>query len=115
MDFVKINVNSKDLLNYGWPSDKSGSLKSLAAAYLAGLLFGNRLKKDKFEKEPAIDTGIITSTKGSRVYAALKGIIEAGIKLNHDEAMLPKENRIKNKSEDFFEKVKEKIMGGNKK
>ena len=57
MDFVKINVNSKDLLNYGWPSDKSGSLKSLAAAYLAGLLFGNRLKKDKFEKEPAIEIG----------------------------------------------------------
>ena len=39
-DKIITSCLSKSLLEYGWPKEKSGSLKSLPAAYLTGLLFG---------------------------------------------------------------------------
>ena len=35
-DSVKIGLSSKALLNYGWPKEKSGGLKSKVAGYLTG-------------------------------------------------------------------------------
>lgn len=107
-DAVKVLVSSKQLLEFSWPAEKSGSLKSLAAAYLAGMLFGKKIKS----LAPAIlDTGLIRSTKGSRIYSAVKGINESGFKLPCSPEMYPEEARIKNKL-DFFEKVKKSIEGG---
>ena len=108
-DCVKVSILSKDLLEYGWPKNNEGSLKSLPAAYLSGLLFGEKVKSFK----PAIlDTGLIRSTKGSRIYAALKGIVDSGFKIPHGAEIFPHENRIKNKNvAEFFDKVKTKIMG----
>ena len=100
-DNVKVSVTSKNLLEYGWPKDKSGSLKSLAAAYLTGLLFA---KKAKGLKEAILDTGLIRSTKGSRLYAALMGVVEGGFKTPHNTKMFPEEKRVK--TLEFFEKVK---------
>ncbi len=103
-DSIKVGVNSKELLEYGWPKEKSGSLKSITAAYLAGLLFGKKISK----LPPAIvDTGLIISTKGSKVYAALKGIVDSGYKISHNTEVFPDEKSIKSK--DFFEKVKSNI------
>jgi large subunit ribosomal protein L18 len=103
-DSVKASVTSKDLLDYGWPKEKAGSLKSLGAAYLAGLLFGKKIKK----MAPAIlDLGLIRNTKGSRVYSAVKGINDAGFKLPCSEEVFPAEKRIKNENiSAFFDKVK---------
>ena len=39
-DSISIGINSKILLNYGWPKEKMGSLKSLPASYLTGYLMG---------------------------------------------------------------------------
>lgn len=106
-DSVKVGINSKELLEYGWPAEKQGSLKSLGAAYLTGLLFAKKVKQMK----PAIlDTGLIRSTKGSRIYAAVKGIIDGGFKIPCSPEVFPKEDSI-NKVEyrDFFDKVKKKI------
>jgi len=104
-DSVKVNVNSNELLEKGWPAEKTGSLKSLGAAYLSGLLFGKKIKS----LAPAVlDTGLIISTKGSRVYAALKGIVDSGYKIPHNTEVFPDEKRIK--SLDFFDKVKANIM-----
>lgn len=107
-DKVKYTVNSRDLLKEGWPKEKQGSLKSLSASYLTGILFGNKIVKEK----PAIlDTGLIKSTKGSRVYAVLKGIVDSGFKINHDPEILPKEDRINTeKTKDFFDNIKNKIL-----
>jgi large subunit ribosomal protein L18 len=103
-DAVKVSVISRDLLDYGWSKEKAGSLKSLGACYLAGFLFGNKIKK----MAPAIlDLGLIRSTKGSRIYAAVKGINDAGFKLPCSEEVFPEEKRIKNpNNESFFEKIK---------
>lgn len=110
-DRVMAAVSSKKLLGYGWPKERTGSLKSLAACYLTGLLFGKKIIKEK-AKEAILDSGLIESTHGSRIYAALKGIIDAGLNVRHSQKMFPEENRIKNeKTADFFENVKSKIRG----
>jgi len=103
-DIVKAYANSKELLGMGWPAEKSGSLKSLGAAYLTGLVFGGRIKG----LSPAIlDTGIIRSTKGSRVYSAVKGMIDSGFKINCSPEVFPEEKRIAAENlKPFFDKVK---------
>jgi large subunit ribosomal protein L18 len=109
-DKVKYTITSKELLKYGWPKDEQGALKNLAACYLTGLLFGNILKKNKQDKEPILDLGLTRSTPGSRIYAALKGIVDSGIKINADEKIFPDEKRIKNeKIKDVFDKVNNNI------
>ena len=103
-DTVKVSVNSRELLEQGWSKDKAGSLKSLSAAYLTGLLFGKKIKD--FDNA-ILDTGLIRSTKSSRVYAVVKGIIDSGVEIPCNEEVLPTEEDLKNeKTQDIFEKVK---------
>jgi large subunit ribosomal protein L18 len=110
-DSVKFVATTKELLKHGWPKDNEGSLKSLSACYLAGYLLG---KKAKLKQEVILDTGLIPSTKGSRIYAVVKGISDSGIKINFDKKIIPSEDRIEGKhmKEDFsqtFNKIKEKM------
>ena len=73
-DKVLLGVSSKELLEYGWPKEASGSLKSIPACYLTGLILGKEIKtKIKEEKERVIlDLGLGRNIKKSRVYAVLK-------------------------------------------
>ena len=105
-DKVICNVNTKDLLKHGWPEEKKGSLKSISASYLAGLLLGKKCK-EKIKGNIILDSGLIPNTKGSRVYAAVKGVSDSGIDIKYNEKVMPSEERIKNY--DFFEKVQESI------
>lgn len=117
-DAVKFQVVSKKLMEYGWPKDKEGSLKSLGASYLAGLLFGKILIDNKVRKAAILDTGLIRSTPGSKIYSALKGIKESGYEMSFNEEVFPSEERIKNENvKIFLDKVKENIVkssGGKK-
>jgi len=101
-DKVLYMVNSKELLKHGWPEDKSGSLKNLSASYLAGFLLGKKAKTLK--QELILDSGLIPSTKGSRVYAAVKGVSDAGLKINFSKGIAPSQEKIENK--EFFNKIK---------
>jgi large subunit ribosomal protein L18 len=107
-DFVICSVNSKDLIKYGWP--KNYSIKNIPASYLAGFLLGRKMLEK--EKDKAIlDMGLIRSTKGSKIYALLKGAVDAGIEIPHSESILPSKERISGEhiSKEFksiFEKVK---------
>ena len=101
-------VTTKDLLELGWPKEKAGSLKSTTASYLAGYLIGKR-SLSKIKDRVIVDTGLSPSTKGSRIYAAIKGAADAGIKINIDEKIIPSKERIEgknNKLETIFNKVK---------
>jgi|TARA_B100001971_G_scaffold210753_1_gene236891 large subunit ribosomal protein L18 len=102
-DSVVCEASTKELLRYGWPKDKSGSLKSLAAAYLTGMLLANKAKAKNVSKV-ILDTGLIPSTKGSRIYATVKGVVEGGLEIPHDQNILPSDEMI-NKY-DFVEKIK---------
>ncbi len=81
---------SGELGTYGW----SLSTGNLPAAYLTGLLAGRRAKERGVETA-VLDLGLNPPIKGSRVYAALKGAIDAGLEVPHDPEILPDESRLK--------------------
>jgi large subunit ribosomal protein L18 len=88
-DKVLASASSKHLAAYGWKAPNG----NIPAAYLTGLLAGLNAKKAGVT-EAVLDAGLKKSTKGSRIYAAMKGLLDAGIKIAHDAAILPDEKRI---------------------
>ncbi len=104
-DKILYSVNTRELLKKGWPESKKGSLKSLSAAYLGGLLLSK--KAEGLKGKVILDSGLIPSTKGSRVYAAVKGLSDSGIEINYDEKVMPSEERIEAVlGKEVFEKIK---------
>jgi len=90
-DKVIASAHSSELRKkYGW----LGSLKSLPAAYLTGLLCGYRAL-EKGIKKAILDIGLQASSRGGRVFAVLKGCLDAGVEIPHGEEILPDEDRIK--------------------
>ncbi len=88
-DNVLASANSKDLVKFGYTLNRG----NIPAAYLTGLLLGQKAKK-KAVKEAIVDTGLNTHVKGSRIYAALKGIVDSGMKVPCSEDIFPPEERI---------------------
>ncbi|MEK7110865.1 MAG: 50S ribosomal protein L18 [Patescibacteria group bacterium] len=108
-DKVLFGASSKMLLEKGWPKEKAGSLKSIPASYLTGLMLG-RIAGEKVT-EAVLDIGMHRNAPKSRIYAALKGVIDVGIKVSHSPEILPSpELMSKNKSfSGIFDKLREKI------
>ena len=86
-DKVVFGITSKSLLEKGWPKDKSGSLKSLPACYLTGLMLG-KMAKSKVGNA-ILDAGMNRNIQKSRIYAVLKGVVDSGLKVPHNEKVLP--------------------------
>jgi len=90
-DIVLAAANARELAKV---FDYKGSLKNTSAAYLTGLLVGFKAKKAGVEVAN-LDIGLATNRKGSKVYAALKGAIDAGLEVPCSEDVFPTEDRIK--------------------
>ncbi len=75
--------------NYGW----LGATGNISSAYLTGLLCGFKAL-DQGVKQAVLDVGLHNPSKGSRIFAALKGALDAGLKVPFDKAMLPDEKRV---------------------
>ena len=88
-DKVLLTVNTKALDKLGWKGD-TGNLPS---AYLFGLIAGKKAV-GKGIKDAVLDTGFNNSVKGSRLYAALAGAIDSGLKIPFDPKILPSKDRI---------------------
>jgi large subunit ribosomal protein L18 len=89
-DAVKATAVAQELAKLGW----EGSPKNTPAAYLTGLLAGKRAAKAGVESA-VLDIGRHTPTKGSRVFAALKGVLDAGIEVPHGgKDIYPSEERL---------------------
>lgn len=88
-DKILASAHSSELKKFGWKT----ATNNLPAAYLAGLMLGRRAK-GKFPEGCVLDMGLRPSTKGSRIYAALKGAIEAGLVIPHGEDILPGDDRV---------------------
>ncbi len=108
-DKVVYSASSKELLKHGWPKEKQGSLKSLPAAYLAGSLLGK--KAEKIKGRLIVDTGLIPNTKGSRIYAAIKGAADSGLEINYNKEIMPSQEKIEGKTQKL-DAVFNKIKGG---
>ena len=107
-DAVKATAVAQELKKMGW----EGSAKNTPAAYLTGLLAGKRAAQAGVESA-VLDIGRHTPTKGSRVFAALKGVLDAGIDVPHGgEDIYPSEERLSGaflELESNFNAVKAKI------
>jgi large subunit ribosomal protein L18 len=88
-DETLISAHSKELEKLGW---KAGG-KNTSAAYLTGFLCGTKALKEGIE-EATLDIGLKSSLKGSKLYAVLKGAVDAGLNVPHNEQILPEEDRI---------------------
>lgn len=86
-DKVIASAHSNNLPKFGW----KGSLNSLPACYLTGLLLG---KKGIFK---GIDNAILYTGKDTfteRISACLKGLIDGGIEIPSSEDSFPSSERI---------------------
>jgi len=90
-DRIIAAAHSRELVKlYGW---KAGT-KNTSAAYLTGFLAGLRAIKAGI-KEAVLDIGLARPQRGSRVFSALKGGLDAGLYIPHSEEVFPSEERIK--------------------
>jgi large subunit ribosomal protein L18 len=116
-DKVLVGVNSRDLLKQGWDAKAAGSMKSLPAGYLTGLLFAKKVKDAKQDKEYLIDLGLNRTIHGNRIYAVVKGLVDGGLKVNvGDEKVFPSAERLagehlKPEFKEMIMKVKGKLGG----
>jgi large subunit ribosomal protein L18 len=89
-DRVITAANSRELIKtFGW----KGSCSNLPSAYLTGFLCGLRAV-GKGVKRAILDIGLFSPTKGSRIFAALKGVMDAGVEIPCEKEKLPDENRV---------------------
>lgn len=89
-DRVVASVHSHELRKLGWKA----SLNNLPAAYLCGVLLGKKAMAKKVSKA-VLDIGLNVSVKGGVWYAALKGLLDAGLDVPHAKEVLPAEERLK--------------------
>ncbi len=92
-DQVVVSAHSHELAKtYGW----QGNCGNVPAAYLTGLLCGFKAIVQGVKKA-ILDIGLHSPSKRARVFAALKGVLDAGVAVPHTENMLPDETRISGK------------------
>lgn len=88
-DRVRATVHSRILTKYGW----SRNPKNLPAAFLAGYLLGRKVRKLGIE-EAVVDLGLQHAHPRGRLYAAVKGAVQAGLLIPRAEDVIPPEDRL---------------------
>ncbi len=101
-DVILAAAHSKELVKaFGWKY----SLGNLPASYLVGYLLGKKAIKNGIEDGVA-DIGLRIHM--NRTFAALKGIIDAGLDIPHGDEIFPDQDRLMGKHiEAFASQVKE--------
>jgi large subunit ribosomal protein L18 len=89
-DLVVASAHSSELREFGW----KGPCGNIPAAYLTGLLAGRRAKAEGVS-EAVLDIGVHAKNAGSRIFAAAKGALGAGLTIPHDESAMPSPERVK--------------------
>lgn len=91
-DVVEVTITGSDLTKkYGWP--EGFSQKSVPASYLVGFAMG-KAAQAAGHSEAVLDIGLAASSPGSRVFSALKGMVDSGLEVPHGEDVLPDEDRL---------------------
>lgn len=102
-DSILVGIDSSALKKYGW----NFSCKNLPAAYLTGYLTGKKALQKNI-KETILDLGFRPPVKGNKIYACLKGALDAGLNIPHSPESFPSEERISGKQiQDYASKIKD--------
>ena len=91
-DKMICSATSQELKALGWPYNT----KNIPACYLTGLSIGKKAQKNGI-KQAVLDLGLYSPTKGSRLFAVLKGAVDAGLEVRHSPDILPSMDRISGK------------------
>jgi large subunit ribosomal protein L18 len=86
-DRVIVTARTHELSKLGW----TFATGSIPAAYLTGYLAGKK-SIAKGQSECIVDIGL--QSKAARLFAAVKGAIDAGMNIAIDESILPSKERI---------------------
>jgi len=86
-DKVLACAHSRELVKLGWQYSQG----SIPASYLTGYLIGKKMLAKGY-KETILDLGL--QAKGQRIFAALKGTIDAGVKVPAEEKVFPSQERL---------------------
>jgi large subunit ribosomal protein L18 len=86
-DIVIASAHSRELIRHGW----KGSMNSMPACYLTGLLLGKKTI-EKGATNAVLYTGNNPFT--TKVAACLKGIVDSGIKIPVSKDSLPGDDRV---------------------
>ncbi len=95
--------HSRELKDFNW----NNATSNLPSAYLVGLMAGLKGKEAGISTA-ILDIGINPPIYGSRVFAALKGIVDAGIEVPHSDKIFPTKSRLNGSHiADFAKMLKE--------
>lgn len=86
-DVVKVSVHSRELRRHGW----KGSLNSLPACFLLGILLGKKARQNGIEKAILY---IGNKPFTSRIAACMKGIVESRMDVPISEETFPSQDRL---------------------
>lgn len=89
-DLTLASAHSRELLKFGYNMHRGNAKAAYLTAYLCAL---RAIKKGY--KEAVLDIGLVTPVRGSNVFAALRGAVEAGLNIPHDDEVLPGDDRLK--------------------
>jgi len=124
-DKIIATMTSKELLKNGWDEKKGGSLKSIAAGYLTGILFAKKLNavqspasnrhdptgpRSKVQSKYIVDLGMARTEKGGRVFGVVAGLVEGGLDVPANDKVFPSEDRLMGEHAGLREMI-EKIKG----
>ena len=101
-DKVIATATTSELKKLGWHG------KNLPSAYLVGLLIGKKALKQKLSKA-ILDTGLARTTKGSKIYAVLKGALDSGMEIPHSKEILPSDERLEGRHIIDYHSSEEKL------
>ena len=90
-DSILASVSGNTLAKHGWPA--GASRKSVPACYIAGYALAKSAIAAGHDSA-ILDIGLASSSPGSRIFAALKGMVDAGLDVPHGKDILPDDDRI---------------------
>ena len=88
-DVIIASASSSQLKKLGWEHGTA----NLPAAYLTGYMAGLKAKKAKVG-EAIVDIGLQAPSHGGRLFAAVKGAIDAGLAVHASQDAFPPEERL---------------------
>ena len=89
-DITVASAVSKQLANYGY----LGATGNISAFYLTAYLCAKRALAAGVENA-ILDIGLKSPIKGSKIFAALKGAVDAGLEIPHGDFIFPEDERIR--------------------
>ena len=89
-DITVASAVGKQLANYGY----LGNTGNITGVYLTGYLCAKRALAAGVEYA-ILDIGLRSPIKGSKIFAALKGAVDAGLEVPHGDFIFPEDERIR--------------------